>query len=146
GSGEFNVTTPSPVSTVGWHQVVGILNGKTITLEIDGVPTGKEFAQSVFPTVASKAANRIGNYGSTGYLDAEVDQFSLYNRALTPTEVAQHDALVGFRLQSKNSEKCIDVRNESANNGAAIQQWTCRALPAYNQVFYLIPAGLPFYQ
>jgi Ca2+-binding RTX toxin-like protein len=93
GNNQFDVISPGVVSTTGWRHLVGTLNGNTTTLYIDGVPTSTTFGQSVFPPLANVAANRVGNFEGTGFLAAEVDMLSIYNRALTPTEVAQHDAL-----------------------------------------------------
>lgn len=49
-----------------------------------------------------------------------------------------------FLLVAKISDKCLDIKNGSTENGGQIQQWSCYA--GHNQVWRLIPAGGGVYQ
>nr|CTQ88527.1 putative large secreted protein [Kibdelosporangium sp. MJ126-NF4] len=46
---------------------------------------------------------------------------------------------VVVRLRPVHSEKCLDVKGASQNNGATLVQWSCGDLTKTNQLFYLRP-------
>jgi hypothetical protein len=90
----FNTMTGShSVADGHWHQIVGVWNGNTTSLYIDGVldQTGS------MPFQASYAQSQIGaqcwGEGSTrcdGFFLGEIQNVSVYSRALSASDVSRH--------------------------------------------------------
>ncbi len=74
-----------------WHHVAATYDGSKITLYVDGTPdtsvaaTGK-IAQDSFPLYISGSSETP--FGHTYYINGLIDEVSLYNRALSPAEIA----------------------------------------------------------
>lgn len=90
GFGGNNVAYSTTVIAVGeWHHVVGTYDGAAVRLYIDGVLEGQSAV-----TLTIDYGTRpvfIGTSGETvfdGKLQGIVDEASIYNRALSPTEIA----------------------------------------------------------
>jgi hypothetical protein len=90
GSAEQIIDGQATLPTGGWHHVAVTLNGSTGTLYVDGVQVGSNTAMTLKPSnLGSTTQNWIGRsqYAADPYLDGRVDDFRIYNRALTASEV-----------------------------------------------------------
>jgi hypothetical protein len=77
--------------TVGWHHTAIVIDGqaKTLTLYLDGEPVASA-ATAVLPTDLGKTTqNWIGRsqYETDAYLLGSIDDFRIYNRALSDAEL-----------------------------------------------------------
>ena len=82
GSGNLAAST--------WTHAAAVYDGSTMTLYKDGVPAGsvsKTGSVSVNPAVSAWIASNPPTAGSNAF-DGLVDEVRLYNRALTPDEIA----------------------------------------------------------
>jgi hypothetical protein len=74
-----------------WHQVGFTFDGSTKVAYIDGVSVGTDSIPS--GTLTSSFSNRkIGRFGSSGtyYVNGEISQVKIYNKALTASEIQQN--------------------------------------------------------
>jgi hypothetical protein len=89
-SGEQFIDGTSALPTGGWHHVAVTLNGSTGILYVDGVQVGSNSGMTIKPSdLGVTTQNWIGRsqYAGDPYLDGRVDDFRIYNRALTASEV-----------------------------------------------------------
>ncbi|MDQ0064097.1 LamG-like jellyroll fold domain-containing protein [Paenibacillus harenae] len=96
GSSEQIIDGQSALLAGGWHHVAVTLNGSTGTLYVDGVQVGQNNAMTIKPSdLGATTQNWIGRsqYTSDPYLDGKVDDFRVYNHALSAGEIA---ALAGL--------------------------------------------------
>ncbi|WP_372663714.1 LamG-like jellyroll fold domain-containing protein [Cohnella sp.] len=89
GSAEQIIDGQAALPTGGWHHVAVTLNGPTGTLYVNGVQVGINNAMTLKPsTLGATTQNWIGrSQYPDPYLDGRVDDFRIYNRALTASEV-----------------------------------------------------------
>ena len=89
GSAEQIIDGQAALPTGGWHHVAVTLNGPTGTLYVDGVQVGINNAMTLKPsTMGATSQNWIGrSQYADPYLDGRVDDFRIYNLALTTSEV-----------------------------------------------------------
>ncbi len=98
-TGEQMITSAAVLAT-GWHHIAIVLDvGATYTgtMYIDGLVAGTNAAMTLRPSsIGNTANNFIGKsaFAPDPYFDGLVDDFRIYNRALTPTEIT---ALNAFR-------------------------------------------------
>ena len=90
GSSEQIIDGTSALATGGWHHVAVTLNGATGTLYVDGVNVGSNSAMTLKPSnMGSTTQNWIGrSQYNDPYLNGRVDDFRIYNKALTGSEIA----------------------------------------------------------
>jgi hypothetical protein len=89
-SSEQRIDGQAALPTGGWHHVAVTLNGSTGTLYVDGAQVGINTAMTLKPSdMGATTKNWIGHsqYSADPYLDGRVDDFRIYNRALTASEV-----------------------------------------------------------
>lgn len=89
---EQQVNTTSPLPTGSWEHVVVTLSGSTATLYLQGVSVAQNTSMTLTPTsLGSTPQTWIGRsqYGSDPYLNGQIDNFRVYGRALTPSEVRE---------------------------------------------------------
>jgi len=89
-SGEQQITGTSALPT-GWHHVAVTLNGATGTLYVDGVQVGQNTAMTLNPSsLGTTGLNYLGKsqFSADPYLTGRVDEFRIYGRSLTATEIA----------------------------------------------------------
>jgi hypothetical protein len=91
GNGAEQQLNASPALPTGvWKHVAVTRNGNTGTLYIDGVQVAQNTNMTLSPSsLGSTTNNWIGRsqYSGDSYLDGQIDQFRIYNRALTAAEV-----------------------------------------------------------
>ena len=88
----INMNTPALLSTGAWHQIAVVLGAGatyTGTLYIDHVSVGTNTAMTLRPSDLGNTANNfIGkSQFPDPYLDADIDDFRVYKRALTAAEI-----------------------------------------------------------
>ncbi|XYI02368.1 LamG-like jellyroll fold domain-containing protein [Sorangium sp. So ce1128] len=93
GSGEQAIEGPQALPTGQWVHVAVTLSRSVGTLYVDGVEVGKNDAMVLTPYQLGSSAmprNWIGRsqYASDPYLKGMVDDFRIYNGALTAAEIA----------------------------------------------------------
>jgi fibronectin type 3 domain-containing protein len=89
GSSDQVIDGQAAVATGGWHHIAVTLNGATGTLYVDGTQVGQNTAMTFKPSdLGATTQNWIGrSQFSDPYLNGRVDDFRIYNRALSSTEV-----------------------------------------------------------
>lgn len=90
GGTEQQINSASPLPAGEWHHVAVTLSGVVGTLYIDGVSVGTHTNMSNKPSaLGNTSQNYIGKsqFSADPYLNAIVDEFRIYNRALNATEV-----------------------------------------------------------
>jgi len=81
------ITSNTKITTNQWRHIVGVWNGSTMKLYVDGT---KESVRSFAGTLISNASNlNIGRNGDDGgyELDGDIDNVRIYDRALSGDEV-----------------------------------------------------------
>ena len=103
--GEQQITGTSALAAGNWYHVVVTLNGNTGILYLNGVAVGTNNAMTLKPSsLGSTANNYIGkSQWPDPYLNGSIDEFRIYNVALSSAEVAATDALGPDQLLSPNS-------------------------------------------
>jgi uncharacterized protein len=89
GDPEF-VEGPGALPTGVWTHVAVVLGSAGLVLYIDGVQVGVNSASTIRPVDMGKTLyDYIGrsNYSWDPYLDGNIDEFRVYNRALSPAEI-----------------------------------------------------------
>ncbi|MDD5055254.1 MAG: SdrD B-like domain-containing protein [Candidatus Peribacteraceae bacterium] len=79
--------TPSSVFDGNWHLITGTKTGDTMTLFLDGVQSSQKTVTGI-NIVHGSPFVQIGGF-SSGYFNGLLDDIRIYNRALSPTEIAQ---------------------------------------------------------
>lgn len=88
-NGAYLITTTNALTdSTSWHQVVVTVkrNGKT-DLYIDGINWASVASNQ--NTTANNGSLFVGSNGTSAVFDGNIDEFRIYNRALTPNEVSQ---------------------------------------------------------
>jgi len=90
GNGEQRIEGTGTFPATGWHHVTVTLSGATGTLYLDGTQVGQNTAMTLTPTsLGATALNYFGrSQYSDPYLAGRMDDFRVYGRALTATEVS----------------------------------------------------------
>lgn len=89
-NGTFSVTASGSTNLLNdgnWHHLVGTVNSSTITIYVDGVATANTSATA--GTYGISATLYAGASGS-GAFTGQVDEFAIYDGALTSTQVTTH--------------------------------------------------------
>ncbi|GAA4157810.1 hypothetical protein GCM10022286_09760 [Gryllotalpicola daejeonensis] len=118
GVGRVDYTTSKPITDSAWHQVAFTVDraAGTVTLFIDGAQSGTgsiaKFAGQPFTALKSLIGNDgTGSYNIGDVLD--IDEFFLFDRALTPTEISDLYA----DSPGVQNEPTITVKDTSAGSG-----------------------------
>jgi hypothetical protein len=91
GYGSQTVSTPTPLATGQWVHVAVTLSGSTATLYVNGSAVGTNTAMTRAPCrLGSTGNNWLGRsqYPADPYFNGKVDDFRLYNGAMTAAQVA----------------------------------------------------------
>jgi hypothetical protein len=88
---EQQINASAPLTTGTWNHVAVTLSGSTGTLYVNGVVAGTNTAMTLNPSsLGVTTLNYIGkSQFSNPYLNGVVDDFRIYGRALSATEVVQ---------------------------------------------------------
>jgi hypothetical protein len=91
GGAEQQINSSSTLSTGVRHEVAVTLSGNTGVMYLDGSPVGTNSSMTLNPMMLGITTNNyIGkSQYSDPYLNGSLDEFRIYNRALTASEVAQ---------------------------------------------------------
>jgi hypothetical protein len=105
GGNEQQINGPAPLSVGVWHQVAVTLHGNTGVLYLNGVPVGTNNAMTLRPlSLGSTGNNYLGRSQCPDpYFDGTLDEFRIYNVALTAAELAATYALGSDELLSLDS-------------------------------------------
>lgn len=90
GGAEQQINSSASLPANEWHHVAITLSGTVGTLYIDGVAAGTNSSMSNKPSaLGTTTLNYIGKsqFSADAYLNGIVDEFRIYNRALSATEV-----------------------------------------------------------
>jgi hypothetical protein len=91
GYGSQTISTPAPLATGRWVHVAVTLSGSTATLYVDGGAVGANTAMTRAPfRLDSTEGNWLGRsqYPADPYFNGKVDDFRIYNGAMTAAQVA----------------------------------------------------------
>jgi fibronectin type 3 domain-containing protein len=88
--GEQQINSASVLSPGAWHHVAVTLSGTTGTLYIDGMAAGTNSSMTLQPSaLGNTTLNYIGkSQYNDPYLNAKVDDFRIYRRALNVSEIS----------------------------------------------------------
>lgn len=116
-----------------WIHVAVTLEGSTAIMYIDGIEAGRNNAMTINPSMLGKTTqNYIGkSQWPDPQLNAYVDEFKIYNRALTPSEIAQLSQItissdnfsieaIGETCPNKDNGKIVIVGNADLTYNAVI--------------------------
>lgn len=121
GNGEQRIDATSPLPVTGWHHVTVTLNGATGTLYVDGAQVGQNTAMTLTPS--SLGATTLNYLGRSQYPDpylaGRIDDFRIYARALSGSEVASLMATSPTGLVGTPSTPTV-----SSNVGEVTVNWT----------------------
>jgi hypothetical protein len=87
---EETIKTPSPIPTLKWAHVAFVIGPTGATLYLDGAPIGTNSIMKLRPAdLGSTTSNFIGRseFDTDPYLDADIDEFRIYDRALSAEEI-----------------------------------------------------------
>jgi DUF1680 family protein len=89
-SGEEQINGSSTVSTGSWQHVAVVLNGNVGILYVNGSEVGRNSSMTLVPAdLGNTTNNYIGrSQYDDPYLNASVDDFFIYDRALSSSEIA----------------------------------------------------------
>ena len=90
GSHEFGIDGQAALSADEWHHLAVVLGPSDVVLYVDGQPAGTNTSITLRPAdLGSTPNNYIGHsqFSADAYLDGAIDEFRVYDRALSPGEV-----------------------------------------------------------
>jgi hypothetical protein len=85
GNGVFLATVPFSPSTNQWYHLAAQRSGNTFTLFVNGQPLSSEVSTVSIPDAGTNLT--IGWAEGSSFFDGQIDEVSIYNRALAPTEL-----------------------------------------------------------
>lgn len=114
----------SPLSTNVWKHVAAVINfdTKTANLYVDGIEVGRNENMTIKPSDLYNAANNYSGYiGKSFYPDpyfaGEVDDFRIYNKALSAEEVSTLSgntaAIINMDAAEQKTKPLIDGMNHT---------------------------------
>jgi Concanavalin A-like lectin/glucanases superfamily len=134
-AGEQKINCGVAINPGAWHQVAVTLNSGTGVLYVDGVAVETNGGLTLNPSsLGSTTHNYLGKSQSTSdpYLNGSLDEFRIYNVALSSAEVAATAALGPDQLLSTNpplmglalTETNLVITWPLANTGFTLQSCT----------------------
>src|SRR5205814_4864677 len=122
---EQNIVGNGPLPTGTWTHVAVVLNGSTGTFYVNGVQVGQNTSMTLNPSsLGATTQNYIGKsqFGADAYLNGRVDDFRIYSRPLSPSEITTlasasiPAAPTGLNATADDQKITL---NWNASNGAA---------------------------
>ena len=96
-----------------WHHIAGILRGENlIEIWVDGV---RDFNKKIYITLMDKgSSNYIGTVGADGSnkyqpFKGQIDELKIWNRALSPAEIANEAGISNCQGADINSDGKVDI-------------------------------------
>jgi fibronectin type 3 domain-containing protein len=90
-SSEQNIYGTSALLSVGWYHVAVTLSGGVGTLYVNGTQVGQNTSMTYNPSsLGATTQNWLGRsqYSADAYLNGRIDDFRIYNRALSASEIS----------------------------------------------------------
>lgn len=90
GSHEFGIDGQAALPTGEWHHLAVVLGPSDVVLYVDGQPSGTSATIPLRPAdLGNTPNNYIGRsqFSVDAYLDGAIDEFRVYDRALSPREI-----------------------------------------------------------
>jgi hypothetical protein len=90
GNNEFGIDGKTALPVDEWHHLAVVLGLSGVVLYVDGQPAGTTASITLRPAdLGSTPYNYIGRsqFSADAYLDGAIDEFRVYNRALSPQEI-----------------------------------------------------------
>lgn len=90
GSREFGIDGQAALPVDEWHHLAVVLGASDVVLYVDGQPAGTNASITLRPAdLGSTPNNYIGRsqFFADPYLDGDIDEFRVYDRALSPQEI-----------------------------------------------------------
>jgi hypothetical protein len=90
GSHEFGIDGLTTLPVDEWHHLAVVLGPSGVILYLDGQAAGADASITLRPAdLGSTPNNYIGRsqFSADAYLDGAIDEFRVYNRALSPREI-----------------------------------------------------------
>jgi Concanavalin A-like lectin/glucanases superfamily len=90
GSHEFGIDGKDALPLDEWHHLAVVLGPSGVVLYVDGQPAGTNASITLRPAdLGSTPNNYIGRsqFSADAYLDGAIDEFRVYDRALSPREI-----------------------------------------------------------
>jgi hypothetical protein len=90
GSHEFGIDGQATLPADEWHHLAVVLGPSGVVLYVDGQPAGTNASIALRPAdLGSTPNNYIGRsqFSADAYLDGAIDEFRVYDRALSPEEI-----------------------------------------------------------
>jgi rhamnogalacturonan endolyase len=123
GEEQINGTT---ALTAGWQHVAVTLEGTVGILYVNGIPAGTNSSMRLKPSLLNRTRqNYIGRsqWSADPYLNGRVDDFRIYDGALTPDEIAMLLTAVGAppRLAATGGDSQVTVSWPATHKGWHLQ-------------------------
>ena len=122
-AGSGNITT-SAISQDTWYHVVLVNNGGTFTLYLNGVSQGTGSTSSV----SSSTSITIGSDGTGNYFSGLIDDFGIWSRSLSTTEIsALYNSGTGALITSLSDKSGLNAyysMNTSSSANEAVSTLT----------------------
>ncbi|MGA2853446.1 MAG: LamG-like jellyroll fold domain-containing protein [Verrucomicrobiota bacterium] len=136
---EQQLTGPAALTTGGWNHIAVTHNGNTGILYLNGVAVATNSSMTLTPSSLGNTGNNyIGrSQWSDPYLNGAVEDFRIYNMALSPAEIAATDAMGPGQPLSINSP----FMSQSGIAGNLTLAWPLASAPYNLQTCTNLTAG-----
>ncbi|SLM30995.1 exported hypothetical protein [Desulfamplus magnetovallimortis] len=95
-----------------WYHIVGVREGDTLKVYINGSLTGQYTAPSVTANVNNTTPIRIGQHAWREPFNGAIDEVALFNRALTADEIYSHFQTGGGEFSIEGAMYSMDCSGE----------------------------------
>ena len=114
------ITSSKVVMDSAWHHIVGVKNGSTMYLYVDGVLDGTT-TDSTNTTTTNTSAVQIGRRGGgSNFWSGNLDELKIYNSALTASQVKlEYNRAQSLVLGSMSDTSGLTGGNVASNSAAA---------------------------
>jgi RHS repeat-associated protein len=121
GNDDHYFTAGYPLANGIWHQLAAAYDGTTLVVFADGQSIGQTTFAGAFGTQSNGSGLVVGrdSWAVGDWLNGNVDEVSVYSRALTSNQIANHWAAAGYRRPSAPMNPLA-----SAGPQGAIVSWT----------------------